>query len=108
MAERMTAVVDLSGEFCEDGMKPGRTVVTVPRNPDPSRERYSGNPANPFVEKTPHEQAQHKKKKKDEQGSALWDAQYADVVAATLSVSLGHDPTPSELAAAKTYWLNHR
>ena len=49
-----------------------------------------------------------KKKKKDEQGSALWDAQYADVVAATLSVSLGHDPTPPELAAAKTYWLNHR
>lgn len=48
----ITAVVDpVTKQFCADGMASGRIVVTVPRNPDPRTEQYSGNPANPIQAK---------------------------------------------------------
>ena len=57
MANVKTAVVDpVTGMFCEDGMAPGRIVVSVEENPDPQLHRYSGDPLKPLRLATPAEQ----------------------------------------------------
>lgn len=50
MDEQITAVVDPETmRFCEDGMKPGRKRVPLPRSPDAAREKWSGDDAAPFT-----------------------------------------------------------
>lgn len=61
MAERITARVDAAtGKFIEDGRPAdGRTIleVTVPRNPDVTRDRYSGDAGEPIRAATGEEMA---------------------------------------------------
>lgn len=109
MSERITAIVDpMTGEFCSDGMKPGRQIIDVPRNPDPHRERYSGNPANPFVEKTPNEQNDHARKQREAAATAQWDAGDRDIVLSVLAATLGHPPTPQDEASAKSAYVKYK
>lgn len=59
MAEVITALVDLvTGAFDDSGRDPDgvRYVrLAMPRNPDALREKYSGDPLNPFTAKTAQE-----------------------------------------------------
>lgn len=59
MADRITARVDAAtGKFIDDGRPAdGRTIleVTVPRNPDVTRDRYSGDAGEPIRSATAEE-----------------------------------------------------
>lgn len=99
-----TAIVDPAlGVFCEDGMKDGRIVVKVPRNPDPRTDRYSGDPLNPIRSATAQELADVDAAAAD----ALINAQFNSKAGRALLLTamwfaLGHQPTAQEAATAKT------
>ena len=70
----ITAVVNTdTNEFLSQGHVPDSThiVVTVPRNPSPRIEKYSGNPADPFTAKTQAEIDGWNAAKKDDRVEAL-------------------------------------
>ena len=102
MAEQMTAIVDAAGEFCDDGMKPGRTVVSVPRNPDPLRERYSGDANNPIVAKTPNEIAASVADAKTRANDQLWTPTMDALVTAILHNVHGKPPSAADVKAVRT------
>jgi hypothetical protein len=106
MNDQKTAVVDpVAGVFCPDGLAPGRIVVTVPENPDPRRQRYSGLPETPLRMATAEELVAYDAA----QGDGQLEQQYADPVLRTtllwtLTRLLGHTPSAAEKATAKAEW----
>lgn len=96
-SERITNAVDTkTGEFLDCGDRPGSIRVELPRNPDPLREKYSGDPANPFVPKAPEDIVTALEQKQRETIPAPFKA----LVLYALETSLGKVPTEAEIAVA--------
>lgn len=105
----MTSIVDTqTNEFCPQGHEiDARYIcVSVPRNPDPAKEKYSGDPANPIVAKTPAEITAAHDAAVDAVVSSSFEAGklLKAVVISTEAYRLGKAPgtlTTADLAAAK-------
>lgn len=85
--------------------------VTVPRNPDPVTEKYSGNPGDPIAAKTAQEIADYFAALSDADASATYETNKL-IKAVAISYEayrLGKNPaalTAGELNAAKTRIVN--
>lgn len=99
MSEPITAVVDpATGMFCSDGLQNGRIVVTVPWNPDPRKDRYSGNPADPFRAATAQEITDYDAARETETQNAAFDS-IRVLKALALVVADLHAKTPAQMKA---------
>ena len=107
----MTAIVDTqTGEFLDSGRaEDARFVrVTVPRNPDPATEKYSGNPGDPIAAKSGVEIAAFASARADADAAMQFDGtkMLKAVVIAALWGRLGRQPTPAEIATERTRILS--
>lgn len=112
-ADQVQATVDkATGEFTA-AAHPGDAsfqLVKLPRNPDPARERYSGDPANPFTPKTAAETAAYFSALKDTAAGDAIDAS-VDLKAAMITAlwgRLGRQPTLQEIAAERARFVTIR
>ena len=110
----MTAIVDTqTNEFVPEGhVEDARFIkVTVPRNPDPVTEKYSGDLVNPITSKTPGEIDATKTALADAIDARAFDMQRA-IKATVLVAEAGRlgktlaQLTGAEIAAVRTKWLN--
>lgn len=102
----ITTIVNIgSNEFIADGHEVDAQYirVTVPRNPDPTREKYSGDPLNPIAAKSAGEITAAADAAKDVELTAVFDNVKAlkAVAVAALWGRLGHQPTAPEIAAER-------
>lgn len=107
----LTALVEVAtGRFITDGRAAdGVAYVRVPvlRNPDDRRERYSGDPQNPFRAATAQELSDQATAVVDRAASLVVDDRSLKALLATaLWFALGHQPTAQELQTAKTRYIN--
>lgn len=103
----ITCAIDPNtNEFLESGDTPTSMRVALPRNPDPLREKYSGNPADPFTAKSGAETAATVAARTDAAAGAVIDTQKALMAVALsgLARALSKSPaalTPAEIAAER-------
>lgn len=97
-----------TGKFLDSEPPVGAAVVviTIPRNPDPTLERYTGNPANPFRPATAQEIADSETVKVDSTAVKVANSDLA--IKATVITSLwgrlGKQPTNAEIDAELSRW----
>ena len=100
-----TAIVDpATNLFCEDGWQPGRICIPVPRNPDPTREKFSGRVDDPFKPLSKEERQGHQTLRDARRADEQWQAlpQMNAFATAVLWTILNREPTPAELIQFKT------
>lgn len=108
--DTITAIVDTqTGEFLERGHAPDAryVAVTLPRNPDPLRETYSGDKAAPFAPKSATDIAAAIDAIKDAEAGAAFDTNKTlkAVALSNLGRALGKSPaalTAAEIATERT------
>jgi hypothetical protein len=102
MATPITAIVDpVTNQFCDDGMAPGRIVVSVPDTPTPRLQRYSGDSANPFRDATQQEIAAYDASKVAARVAAIMTPEQTAFMQWVLTRLLGRTPAAQELSTAR-------